>query len=163
MANMVHSSSPVIDVHLILRDGDKILLSQRGGPYGYGQWHAPSGKLDPGEPLTLATVREACEETGVVVDPDRIRLVHTVHHHQGEGARDRIGFFFEATEWENVPVNREPEKCLRLQWFAVHDLPDDLIPYPAAGLLGYLQGDCGVTMHGWPNGTGDGPGDDSTG
>lgn len=148
---MTDPRTPVIDVHLILRDGDKILLSQRGGPYGYGQWHAPSGKLDPGEPLTLATVREAYEETGVVVDPDHIRLAHTVHHRQDGGAPDRIGFFFEATEWDNEPVNREPEKCLRLQWFAVHDLPDGLIPYPAAGLLGYLEGDPGATMHGWPN------------
>jgi 8-oxo-dGTP diphosphatase len=146
---MTDSASPVIDVHLILRDGDKILLSQRGGPYGYGQWHAPSGKLDPGEPLTVATAREAYEETGVVVHPDRIRLVHTVHHRQGGGARDRIGFFFEATEWDNEPENREPDKCLQLQWFTVHDLPEELIPYPAAGLQGYLAGDLGVTVHGW--------------
>jgi hypothetical protein len=72
--------SPVIDVHLILLDGDKILLSQRGA---------------------------------------------------------------------NAPINREPEKCLQLEWFTVHDLPDDLIPYPAAGLRGYLAGDLGVTIHGW--------------
>jgi len=146
---MSDSARPVVDVHIILRDGDKILLSQRGGSYGYGQWHAPSGKLDPGEPLTGAVVRETYEETGVVVDPARLRLVHTVHHHQGGGAPDRLGFFFEATEWQGEPVNREPDKCLRLQWFTVHDLPADLIAYPAAGLHGYLAGDPGVTMHGW--------------
>lgn len=147
---MTDTRTTVIDVHLILRDGDKILLSQRGGPYGYGQWHAPSGKLDPGESLTVAAVREAYEETGVVVDPGHIRHVQTVHHRQGGGAADRIGFFFEATEWDNEPVNLEPEKCLRLQWFTVHDLPENLIPYPAAGLRGYLDGDCGLTLHGWP-------------
>jgi 8-oxo-dGTP diphosphatase len=145
---MTHS--PVIDVHVILRDGDKILLSQRGGSYGYGQWHAPSGKLESDEPLTAAAVRETYEETGVIVDPDRIGLVHTVHHRQGGGAPDRIGFFFEAKDWEGEPVNREPDKCLQLQWFAIHDLPEDLIPYPAAGLLGYLRHDNGITMHGWP-------------
>ena len=147
------SARPVVDVHLILRDGDKILLSQRGGPYGHGQWHAPSGKLDPGEPLTAAVAREGYEETGVTVDPERLRLVHTVHHRQGNGAADRLGFFFEATEWDNEPVNREPDKCLRLQWFTVHDLPDNLIPYPAAGLQGYLAGNPGITMHGWTNPT----------
>ncbi|MFI1584791.1 NUDIX domain-containing protein [Embleya sp. NPDC020630] len=126
-------------------------MSQRGGPYGYGRWHAPSGKLDPGETLTAATAREANEETGVVVDPGHLRLVHTVHHHQGNDAPDRIGFFFEATTWENEPVNREPDKCLRLAWFAVHDLPEDLIPYPEAGLRAYLHGDTGITMHGWPH------------
>lgn len=140
---------PVIDVHVILRDGDKILLAQRGSPYGYGQWHAPSGKLDAGEPLTVAAAREAYEEVGIVVDPDLLRLVHTVHHRQGDGAPDRIGFFFEATHWTGEPFNREPDKCLDVAWFTVHDLPHDLIPYPAAGLHGYLAGTPDVTLHGW--------------
>ncbi|MEU6680266.1 hypothetical protein [Streptomyces sp. NPDC046925] len=34
---------PVIDTHVILRDGDQPLLSLRGGPYGRGRWHLPSG------------------------------------------------------------------------------------------------------------------------
>ena len=67
---MTAAHGPVIDGLLILRAGDEILLSQRGSPYGYGPWHAPSGKLDPGEPLTVATAREAYEETGVVIDPE---------------------------------------------------------------------------------------------
>ncbi|WP_406292955.1 NUDIX domain-containing protein [Embleya sp. NBC_00888] len=112
-----------------------------------------SGKLDPGETPTAACAREAWEETGVIVDPDHLRLAHTVHHHQGDGAPDRIGFFFEATAWEHEPVNREADKCLRLAWFAVHDLPDDLIPYPEAGLRAYLDGDPGITVHGRPDDT----------
>jgi 8-oxo-dGTP diphosphatase len=113
----------------------------------------PVLRLDTGAlpPAAVATaIRRAARLTWATVAPDRLRLVHTVHHRQGGGAPDRIGFFFEATEWEN-PVNREPDKCLRLQWFAVHDLPDDVIPYPAAGLRGYLAGDPGLTTHGWPD------------
>ncbi|MCA1222561.1 hypothetical protein [Streptomyces sp. 8L] len=53
---------------------------------------------------------------------------------------ERISFFFEVTEWEGQPVNREPDKCTMLQWFTVHELPADIIEYPAAGLNGYLQG-----------------------
>ncbi|RGD57758.1 NUDIX domain-containing protein [Kitasatospora xanthocidica] len=57
---------PIVDVHVVLRTPDgKILLSQRGGPYGYGQWHAPSGKLDPGEKPTHGAARELQEETGI--------------------------------------------------------------------------------------------------
>ncbi|WP_299531993.1 NUDIX domain-containing protein [uncultured Streptomyces sp.] len=141
-------ATPVIDTHVILRDGDKMLLSQRGAPYGHGRWHMPSGKLDRGEPLSVGAARELREETGVTVDPRHLRLVHTVHHHQGGGI-ERIGFFFEATEWTGEPENREPEKCLRLQWFTVHDLPEDIIEYPEAGLLGYLEGDQSLTEHGW--------------
>lgn len=141
-------ATPVIDTHVILRDGDRILLSQRGGPYGYGRWHAPSGKLDQGEPLTVGAARELREETGVEVDPGHLRLVHTVHHRQSPEA-ERIGLFFEATEWQGEPVNREPEKCLDLRWWSVHELPEDIIEYPAAGLLGYLGGTGALTEHGW--------------
>ncbi|UIX33306.1 NUDIX hydrolase [Streptomyces sp. GQFP] len=143
-----HPAQPTIDTHVILRDGDMILMSQRGSPYGRFRWHMPSGKLDKGEPLSAGAARELFEETGVTVDPARLRLVHVVHHHQG-GEGERIGFFFEATEWEGAPRNREPEKCLALEWFSVHELPDDIIEYPEAGLLGYLNGVNRLTEHGW--------------
>ncbi|GAA3815704.1 NUDIX domain-containing protein [Streptomyces phyllanthi] len=141
-------AQPVIDTHVILRDADKILFSQRGGPYGRGRWHMPSGKLDQGEPLPHGAARELYEETGITVDPAHLRLVQTVHHRQ-EAQVERIGFFFEATEWEGTPVNKEPEKCLALEWFTVHDLPDDIIEYPEAGLRGYLDGSGPLTEHGW--------------
>ncbi|MBW8087039.1 MULTISPECIES: NUDIX hydrolase [Streptomyces] len=144
----MNSAAPVIDTHIILRAGDKILLSQRGGPYGYGRWHAPSGKLEHGESASEGAARELLEETGVTVDPDRLRLVHTVHHRQSEEVT-RLGLFFEATQWTGEPENREPAKCLALRWFPVHDLPEDIIEYPAAGLHGYLQGATSFTEHGW--------------
>jgi hypothetical protein len=31
----------------------------------------------------------------------------------------------------------------------VHDLPDDIIEYPAVGLRGYLGDDSPLTEHGW--------------
>ncbi|MGW0778300.1 NUDIX hydrolase [Streptomyces sp. NPDC002835] len=141
-------AQPVIDTHVIVRDGDKILFSQRGGPYGYGRWHMPSGKLDRGEALTHGAARELAEETGLTVDPAHLRLVQVVHHRQDK-AVERIGFFFEATEWEGDPVNKEPEKCQALEWFSTHELPDDVIEYPQAGLLGYLKESRPLTEHGW--------------
>jgi ADP-ribose pyrophosphatase YjhB (NUDIX family) len=141
------TTSPILDTHVILRSGDKILMSQRGGDYENGRWHLPSGKLDSNEPLPKGAARELLEETGVTVDPAHLRMVHVVHHRQKEG--DRVGFFFLATKWIGEPVNREPNKCLDLQWFDVADLPDDIIEYPAAGLHGCLAGASGLTLHGW--------------
>ncbi|MEU5836076.1 NUDIX domain-containing protein [Streptomyces diacarni] len=141
-------ATPVIDTHVFVRDGNKLLLSLRGSPYGYGRWHAPSGKLDRGEFLAAGAARELYEETGLSVDPEDLRMVHVVHHKEGQD-NDRIGFFFEATRFRGEPVNREPDKCLGLRWFAVDDLPDDLIAYPAAGLLGYLSGTSPLSEHGW--------------
>ncbi|MEU0122965.1 NUDIX domain-containing protein [Streptomyces albidoflavus] len=141
---------PVVDVHIIVRQGGKILLSQRGGPYGYGQWHAPSGKVEPGEALVQAAVRELFEETGLRALPEALTLCHTVIHHQGDGTPDRIGFFYEAHQVAGEPENREPEKCLALEWHAEHNLPENLIPYPAAGLHGVLHEPGSVTHHNWP-------------
>ncbi|MGD6750354.1 NUDIX hydrolase [Streptomyces sp. BH105] len=143
------TAEPVIDTHVILRDGEKLLFSQRGGPYGYGRWHVPSGKLDKNEALREGAARELREETGVDVEPAHLRLVHVVHHKQSDTV-ERIGFFFEATQWQGEPVNKEPAKCLGLEWFSVHELPDDIIEYPKAGVVGYLQGESPLTEHGWP-------------
>lgn len=142
------TAQPVIDTHVILRDGDKILFSQRGGPYGYGRWHMPSGKLDQGEPLPEGAARELVEETGIFVDPDHLKLVQVVHYRQDD-EMERIGFFFEATQWSGEPVNTEPEKCLTLAWFTIHELPEDIIEYPEAGLLGYLNSTGPLTVQNW--------------
>ncbi|MFI5474617.1 NUDIX domain-containing protein [Streptomyces cacaoi] len=141
-------AAPVIDTHVMLCDGDKILLSQRGGPYGHGRWHMPSGKLDQGEPLPDGAARELFEETGITVDPTDLELVQVVHHRQDDEV-ERIGFFFLAVEWEGEPVNKEPEKCMALTWFTVHELPKDIIEYPQAGLLGYLKGTGPFSTHNW--------------
>ncbi|MEY2245965.1 NUDIX domain-containing protein [Streptomyces sp. BF23-18] len=141
-------AQPVIDTHVIVRDGDKILFSQRGGPYGHGRWHMPSGKLDQGEELSYGAARELSEETGLEVDPAHLRLVQVVHHQQSKEI-SRIGFFFEATQWTGNPVNREPAKCMALEWFTVYDLPEDIIEYPEAGLRSYLDDAGTLVEHNW--------------
>ena len=85
---------------------------------------------------------------GITADPARLRLVQVVHHRQ-DAEKEHIGFFFEAIEWEGQPVNKEPEKCLALEWFTVHELPDDIIEYPAAGLKGYLGAGSQLVEHCW--------------
>ncbi|MFE4977251.1 NUDIX domain-containing protein [Kitasatospora sp. NPDC056651] len=141
----------VVDVHVILRTTDgRILLSRRGGPYGHGQWHAPSGKLDPGEKPAHGAARELEEETGITTDPARLRLACTVLHHQ-DPATVRLGLFYLATRWEGEPVNREPDKCLDLRWFTEDDLPEDLIPYPGAGIRGALTDPGALLHHGRPH------------
>ncbi|MFJ8036017.1 NUDIX domain-containing protein [Streptomyces sp. NPDC096032] len=108
----------------------------------------PSGKLDQGEPLTAGAARELFEETDVQVEPEHLKLRHVVHHRQEDGS-ERIGFFFEATQWKGTPTNKEPEKCLTLQWFTDHDLPEDIIEYPGAGLFGCLGRTGVLTQYGW--------------
>ncbi|CAM00642.1 ADP-ribose pyrophosphatase YjhB (NUDIX family) [Saccharopolyspora erythraea NRRL 2338] len=138
----------IIDAHLLLVRGGEVLLSLRRGRYGDGMWHLPSGKLDAGESVVAAAVREAREEVGVRIDPADLRHVHTLHA-TGPGQEPRLGVFFEATRWAGEPVNLEPEKCHGIEWFDLHRLPEPLIPYPAAGIHAYRDGIPFATM-GWP-------------
>jgi len=129
----------ILDVHLLLVRGGHVLLTQRRGGYGTGLWHLPSGKTEAGESVIDAVIREAYEEVGVTVSIAELCCVHAVHvHHTGE--EPRVGFFFEATRWAGEPANREPDKCSAVGWFPLTDLPDGMIPYPAAGISGYLSG-----------------------
>lgn len=47
-----------------VRDG-RLLLIQRGRGVGAGAWSLPGGRLEPGETLEQAVVRELAEETGL--------------------------------------------------------------------------------------------------
>lgn len=132
----------LIDVHVLLVDDDgKLLLTRRRDPNPAfdGLWHLPSGKLDAGESVLDAAVREAEEEVGVLIQAADMRHVHTLHVN-GSGPEPRLGLFFEARRWIGDPTNREPDKCSGVRWFALDALPDQLIDYPAAGIRAYQHG-----------------------
>ncbi|MER8041730.1 NUDIX domain-containing protein [Streptomyces sp. NPDC094032] len=146
---MSHPSGPrhtePLDVHLMaLREGaagDEVLLSRRaGGVYAAGMWHLPSGHLDgPHEDVVTAVVREAREETGLVVDPADVRAAFTVHHRAPSGSA-RVGFFFEVRRWRGTPRIREPEVCDGMAWFPLDALPQPIVAYCRAGLHAYRSG-----------------------
>ena len=59
--------TPVLAVGAIIVDDDQILLVQRGNDPGRGLWSVPGGRVEPGEQLRQAVVREVREETGLAV------------------------------------------------------------------------------------------------
>jgi 8-oxo-dGTP pyrophosphatase MutT (NUDIX family) len=144
---------PILDVMLILTRDDHVLLAQRQGTgYADGQWNLPSGKVEPGEHAMAAIVREAREEIGIRLDPATLRPVGAVHYRNPEG-RIRVGLFF-ATEADPArqgqPVNAEPHKCAKIDWFPLDMLPHDTVPYNAAGIGLHLRGEP-LALAGWPD------------
>jgi ADP-ribose pyrophosphatase YjhB (NUDIX family) len=60
-----HPERPVVAVGVLLLDGDRVLLVQRGRPPQAGRWTVPGGGVELGETLEQAALRELAEETGL--------------------------------------------------------------------------------------------------
>ncbi|MEU1626601.1 NUDIX domain-containing protein [Streptomyces sp. NPDC020096] len=131
----------IVDVHLILRQGNRVLLARRANTgYADGLWNAPSGHVEDGEDVRTAMIREAFEEVGVVIDPADLHAALVMQHRAPNG-NARIGWFFEARRWSGEAVNREPGKCSGIAWFELDELPDDMVAYCRAGVDAYRAGD----------------------
>ena len=127
-----------LDVFLLfVRDARVLMALRENTGYADGQWNLPSGKVEPGEELLAAAVREAREEVAVVVTAARLA---TVVHVQRQAETPRVGFFFEAESWHGEPANAEPHKCGGLRWVPLDALPDNTVPYTTAGVTQYRKG-----------------------
>ena len=70
---MEHGNSPVVGVGAVItNDSGEVVLIRRGLPPRAGQWSIPGGKLEWGERVTDAVLREIREETGLIVTIERL-------------------------------------------------------------------------------------------
>ncbi|WP_030689982.1 NUDIX domain-containing protein [Streptomyces globisporus] len=131
----------VVGVHLYLEQDGQVLLGLRhpDSAYAGGSWHVPAGHCEA-EAATACLVREAYEETGLVIDPADVELVHTVHMVDRPDDPPRIQLFFRARRWEGTPELREPDKCVAWQWWSAKDLPEPTVPYTRTAIEGIQTG-----------------------
>lgn len=66
------TARPQLCVGAVAVDGDRLLLIRRATPPEAGRWSLPGGRVDPGETMAEAVVREIGEETGLEVVCDRL-------------------------------------------------------------------------------------------
>ena len=108
--------NPVVAVGAVVVDHDRLLLVRRGRAPAKGRWSVPGGRVEHGETLMEATVRELREETGLegVCGP----LIDWGEFFEGD--HHSIVFDFEVTlVGDDQPVAGDDATAVR--WV---DLPD---------------------------------------
>ena len=85
---------------VVVRRGHRFLLTQER-KYG-STWSIPGGRVEPGETLADAAVREVFEETGVPIRLDGIlRVEHTPSH--GGAGDTRVRVLFTGSPLDDTP------------------------------------------------------------
>jgi len=64
-----YPNQPLIGVGAIIIEGDKVVLIKRGHAPLIGEWSIPGGVLEVGETMRQGVIREAREETSLLIEP----------------------------------------------------------------------------------------------
>lgn len=117
-----------IAVHVFLNKDNELLLLKRKNTKVFDKmWSVPSGRLDSGEGILKAAVREAKEEVGIDINIEDLSQPLFMHHRDERG--ERLYVFFVCNRWQGEPINLEEEKCEKIEWFDVDNFPKDFLPH----------------------------------
>ena len=112
---------------LPVKDG-QVLLSRRFNTGWKDGWYSLiSGHLDGNESVTDSVIRETLEEAGIKINKKDLIPIKSVHHKTEDS--EYVDFFFEINKWEGTPKIMEKDKCDDMSWFAVNQLPKNILPH----------------------------------
>ena len=112
-----------IAVYFLDKQG-QLLMTLRKNVTGAGMWCPPGGHLEMGEEFLDCVKRESLEEVNIVVDDAKL---WAVNNNIMSPDRHYVNLDFVATKWHGEAKNMEPEKCEKISWFALNNLPNKLL------------------------------------
>jgi len=116
-------------VALIRRD-NKVLLQLRKNCFGAGKYGLPGGHLEYMERLDEALLRELKEELDLNLAKENLRFAAIFDDPHDPCRRDQehhiqVCFFVEIGN--QIPRINEPNKCEKLEWFDIMNLPENIL------------------------------------
>lgn len=105
----------------LMRPGE-ILLAMKKRGFGAGNWNGVGGKIDQGETVEQALVRECQEEIGVT-PTDYRKVGYLVFNEHHESIRKLMNLhIYQSEAWDGEIAESEE---MRPQWFDLADIPFD--------------------------------------
>jgi ADP-ribose pyrophosphatase YjhB (NUDIX family) len=118
-----YPESPMVGVGAVIVEKNRVLLIRRGTAPLLGEWSLPGGVLECGETLREAVVREAREETGLVVETDEMLGVYERLIRDDEG---RLRYHYVLIDFLCHPVGGDlnaGSDAADVRWFTRDELP----------------------------------------
>lgn len=107
---------------IIIKDGRVVLVKRAHAPI-QGQWSIPGGVLEVGELVREAAVREAREETGLIVEPGELLGVYDRILHDPD---KRVQYHYVLIDFLCRPTGgdlRAASDAAEVRWFTRDELP----------------------------------------
>ncbi|WP_286221933.1 Nudix family hydrolase [Marinobacter apostichopi] len=124
---MTDAAAPIREVHVavavIIRDGRVLIARRPDHTHQGGLLEFPGGKVEPGETVQQALVREIAEETGLVVPEVSLEPLIGIRHDYGDKRVFLDVWRTTAAAGEAVGCEGQP-----IAWVAPEELQDDQFP-----------------------------------
>ena len=114
---------PIVGVGAIVIANERVLLVKRAHPPIEGQWSIPGGALEIGELVREAAVREAREETGLIVEPGELL---GVFDRVLRNPDERVQYHYVLIDFLCKPLGgelRAASDAAEARWFKREELP----------------------------------------
>lgn len=121
----------------LVRDGQVLLAMKKRG-FGAGRWNGVGGKLENGETVEQALVRECQEEIGVI-PVNFVKAAEITFKEFSDGVEQLMSVHvYTCNEWQGDPAETEE---MAPQWFSISEIPyDDMWPDDPYWLPQVLEG-----------------------
>ena len=109
-------------IFLVKRTGGEITeicLAMKKRGFGKGRWNGVGGKVEAGETIEAAAMREAREEIGVTL-AKLMKVAELTFRFPHNPAFDQLVHVYLTHTWEGTPAESEE---MDPRWFAVGDIP----------------------------------------
>ena len=131
-------SRPQVGIGVMILNGqDQVLLAQRKGSHGAGEYAFPGGHLEFGESFADCAVRETSEEAGIEINSFRFQYLANILKY---GGKHYVHIGLTAAWASGNPQVLEPKKSESWGWYDIDNPPSPLFEMCRLAIESYKSG-----------------------